>query len=936
MQGESHQPGGSNYLDFELEMGEGHGREYPVAVVHSPAGEARATMRFPFDELVLENRLLKLQNALLRSGGQPRRTLSEEEQAVLDFGRALFEALFTPEVRSCYDVSRREAEQQGVGLRLKLRIQPPELAALPWEFLYHPGQAEYVCLSTRTPVVRYLEVPQRIQPLAVAPPLRILGLIASPCDLPALDVAREQQRIENAIADLRARGLVELAWLPGQTWHDLQRAMRQGPWHIFHFIGHGGFDRHTGEGLIMLADRNGEAAHFGAKRLGRLLADHRSLRLVLLNACEGARGSEHDVFSSTAAILVQRGIPAVLAMQYAITDRAAIEFARTFYEALGDGMPVDGAVAEARKAISFAVANTVEWGTPVLYMRSPDGVLFQMAELPHVAPSPAQVPRRPPELDAEQERRLEQLYLDGLAAFWVDKWEEAARSFQAIVDEYADYQDAADKLAEARRQKRWSALYEQAQAARRAENWEAAHSALEELVAEKPDYKDAAALLEAMNRQVRLASLYAQARQLHRAGRWQATVNVFARIAALAPDYPDPEGLLPSAQEEIAAQAQQAELQDLYRRAVLAVDAGQWAEARELLARVQSQEPGYRETEKLLARVESELEPLAEQRRQEQVAALYDQARQQARARLLQQILARVQQLKSLEPQFTGPDELAAQAQAEGQREMGKAWRRSELSQAPPAATRTAAPARGDVRSFGGVEMVYVPAGKFWMGSNDGAKWAQKGEKPAHEVFVEGFWIDRTPVTNEEYRHFVQATGHQKPKHWKGGRIPKGKEAHPVVYVSWRDARAYCGWRSGQAGVVIRLPTEAEWEKAARGTHGWLYPWGDEFDQKKCNSAERGAGDTWPVGRYSRGDSPYGLADMAGNVWEWTGSLYKPYPYNAQDGREDLKAGGRRVVRGGSWKGNQRIVRVAFRYNIEPSYAYDDVGFRCVRSGAER
>jgi hypothetical protein len=175
---------------------------------------------------------------------------------------------------------------------------------------------------------------------------------------------------------LQANGLVDLTWLPGQTWRDLQRAMRGGPWHILHFMGHGGFDRNRDEGFLALADEEGETHRLSATQLGRLLADHFPLRLVLLNACEGARGGGRDVFSSTASILVRGGIPAVIAMQYEITDRAAIELAQAFYEALADGTPVDAAVAEARKAISFAVANTVEWGTPVLYMRSPDGVLF--------------------------------------------------------------------------------------------------------------------------------------------------------------------------------------------------------------------------------------------------------------------------------------------------------------------------------------------------------------------------------------------------------------------------------------------------------------------------------------------------------------------------------------------------------------------------------
>ncbi len=374
-----------NYLDFDIEIGPGSGREYPVVVVHSAAGEAQETMHFPFDELALENRLKDLQIALLRSGGKRRQIHSPEEQTVQKFGQALFNALFTGEVHSCYVVSQREAFYQGKGLRLKLRIQSSELAALPWEFLYDAGQAEYVCLSNKTPIVRYLELPQPPQPLVVTPPIRILGMIVNPTELANLDVESEKLRLEKATEDLQANGLVELTWLQGQTWQDLQRAMRQGPWHIFHFIGHGGFDSHTDEGLIVLKDSADKIRYLSASHLGRLLADHRPLRLVVLNSCEGARGSEHDIFSSTAAILVRRSIPAVLAMQYEITDRAAIELSRAFYEALADGMPVDAAVSEARKAISLGVENTVEWGTPVLYMRSLDGVLFDIVQKPNIS-----------------------------------------------------------------------------------------------------------------------------------------------------------------------------------------------------------------------------------------------------------------------------------------------------------------------------------------------------------------------------------------------------------------------------------------------------------------------------------------------------------------------------------------------------------------------
>jgi CHAT domain-containing protein len=165
-------------------------------------------------------------------------------------------------------------------------------------------------------------------------------------------VAREQQRLTRALAPLQRRGLVELHWLAGQSWRDLQRTLRRGPWHIFHFMGHGGFDAASDEGFLAFADEDGRAERLGATRLARLLGDHDPLRLALLNACEGARSGGRDQLSSTASILVQRGVPAVLAMQYEITDVAAIEFASSFYETLADGEPVDAAVTEARSRLS--------------------------------------------------------------------------------------------------------------------------------------------------------------------------------------------------------------------------------------------------------------------------------------------------------------------------------------------------------------------------------------------------------------------------------------------------------------------------------------------------------------------------------------------------------------------------------------------------------
>jgi formylglycine-generating enzyme required for sulfatase activity len=233
-----------------------------------------------------------------------------------------------------------------------------------------------------------------------------------------------------------------------------------------------------------------------------------------------------------------------------------------------------------------------------------------------------------------------------------------------------------------------------------------------------------------------------------------------------------------------------------------------------------------------------------------------------------------------------------------------------------------------------GMEFCLVPAGEFQMGSLRGR--GKDDESPQHSVYLDAYYIGRYPVTNAQYARFVQETDHQVPFgssssakaynwHQRRKTPPKGKEDHPVVLVSWRDAMTYCKW----AG--LRLPTEAEWEKAARGLEGQTYPWGDEWNARLCNSFEGGEGGTTPVGMYSpEGDSPYGCADMAGNVWEWSSSLKKWYPYGANDGREDLDVDGFRVLRGGSFEDWGGGVRCAYRSGYNPNYGYELIGFRAV------
>ncbi len=204
-----------DYLDFDLEIRKDAPIGYSVSV-RSPAGEAQEQMSFPFNERQLRDRLKDLEIALLRSGGT-RRSLSREELPVQDFGRSLFEALLVGDVRTRYLMSLDKAEQQEKGLRMKLRVQPPELAVLPWEFLYDPDR-DYLCFSPDTPIVRYVHLRQPVRLLTVAPPLRVLGMVASPRGLDPLDVEHEKELMNEAIEELRDDGLVELTWLEGQTW----------------------------------------------------------------------------------------------------------------------------------------------------------------------------------------------------------------------------------------------------------------------------------------------------------------------------------------------------------------------------------------------------------------------------------------------------------------------------------------------------------------------------------------------------------------------------------------------------------------------------------------------------------------------------------------------------------------------------------------------
>jgi CHAT domain/Kelch motif len=366
-------------LDFDVLLQHSGEGSYQARLINSPAGQAHPVdFTVPFSALEMENFLLRM----ARGRGQVRRVETPDATAIKTFGGRLYNALFHDDLLSGLLSSLSEAAARGAGLRIRLRLSDcPELADLPWEFLYDRSHNRFLALTQRTPLVRYLELPDPPRPLIVTPPLQILAMISNPTDFPRLDVEHEWATLQEALAPLLQGGRVRVERLDTATLSALQRRLRHDDVHILHFIGHGGFDRQAQEGVLILEDPSGRGRRVSGQVLGVPLHNHDPLRLVVLNACEGARSDITDPFAGTAQALIQQDIPAVVAMQFEISDLAAITFARELYGAVADGYPLDAAVAEARVAIHND-GNAIEWATPVLYLRAADGRIFDLRAPP--------------------------------------------------------------------------------------------------------------------------------------------------------------------------------------------------------------------------------------------------------------------------------------------------------------------------------------------------------------------------------------------------------------------------------------------------------------------------------------------------------------------------------------------------------------------------
>lgn len=374
-----------NYLDLSIQIGERIGkRAYRLTIAgeSEEIGRAKGAFHMPRSEMEVGRLLGNIEGRIGATGRGVLRG-SDEYAQLTTFGQEIFHSLFTtPEVRACYTRAIHAMhDDQSKGLLLRLSTPPDDvlLRITPWEFL-HDGR-HFLSVSNRTPIARYIEPPEgTLTSLPLDPPLRILVVIASPKDQRPLDVNQEKSNISAA---LQENPNVEIETLEHATCSALQKKLNRAfaehrPFHILHFIGHGLHEHERG--YLLFEDKEGRSDPVDGDAMYALLQDHRTVRIAVLNACLAAAGSESKArpFANVATSLVTAGIPAVVAMQFPISDQAALTFSEHFYYNLGMGYSVVAAVAEARKAIYANLRDTVEFGTPVLFSRVQKGLIFSV------------------------------------------------------------------------------------------------------------------------------------------------------------------------------------------------------------------------------------------------------------------------------------------------------------------------------------------------------------------------------------------------------------------------------------------------------------------------------------------------------------------------------------------------------------------------------
>jgi hypothetical protein len=364
-----------HYQNFDLRLRRDDSNQYLAEVLASPVGETAQPAPVT----------INLDDAALGQGLESLTAYSQPLETLKTLGTWLRDRLLPPPLWTLYRAALASLSPSQ-GLRLRLRLDPTELAALPWEYCYDPENDSFLALDLRTAIIRYLPLAFSPLPLAGSDPVRLLIVISTPADWPALDAGREREHILAALAAAVAAGRVEIDVGEGvASLESLQDHLRRG-YQMVHFIGHGSYDAATASGYLILEQADGSGDPVDGGRLATLLRSS-GVGLAVLNACDTAAAGFGNPYAGVAQALVRAGLPAVAAMQFPIRDTQAVAFARTFYRALADGWPVDAAITEARRAM-FLQADAGQWGIPALFMRAPEGVVWAEREQETAGPAP--------------------------------------------------------------------------------------------------------------------------------------------------------------------------------------------------------------------------------------------------------------------------------------------------------------------------------------------------------------------------------------------------------------------------------------------------------------------------------------------------------------------------------------------------------------------
>jgi formylglycine-generating enzyme required for sulfatase activity len=575
--------------------------------------------------------------------------------------------------------------------------------------------------------------------------------------------------------------------------------------------------------------------------------------------------------------------------------------------------------------------------------------------------------------EAEHQRSLAKRYLEGVEAVREENWQVAIDVLAELLEDAANYKDAASFLEVAKKQKELHDLYTEAQQLHVAGQWQAVVKVFELIVDIDSNYQDRDGLLlsarkEAaeMERLAELNELYSQSVKSIDKGQWYEARRVLERIHKSQTGFLETELLLRKVENEISRieefEKRKVQINTLYEQARGLFHSHLWQQALNKLNEIWALDPNFDDVDSIALKVNAELEQ--EKKRtelQNKLATMYSQAVMLLKDGKHQEALNKWQEIKTLDPKYHDRQNIQAKFDEYGKRTIVQLLKKYWISLSIAAIllavslvtsvifaankikeqvsntaepSSTAEPLLSRIEDEKGVPMVLVSAGTFMMGRDDGAT----DEAPLHEVYLDAYYIDQYEVTNARYRECEQAGVCEPPQEVSSKAGPasyyRGSyyDKYPVIYVDWIMAKKYCEWRSAS------LPTEAQWEKAARGTDKRLYPWGDtEVACHLVNYVGCPQAGTQEVTRYPSGQSPYKVYNMAGNVWEWVGdwylaAYYKSSPTNNPTGPSH---GLSHVLKGGSFYDTADNLYVTKRWYRAPTIADYNIGFRCARSTSE-